>query len=40
MRRHKLSRRTSKKMFRKSSSRFHKKNLMGSNYVMRGGIRL
>ena len=40
MRRHKLSRRSSKKMFRKSASRFHKRNLMGADHVMRGGIRL
>lgn len=40
MRRRKLSRRSSKKMFRKGASRMHKKNLSGSHYVMRGGIRL
>lgn len=40
MRRHKLSRVRSKKMFRKGAKRVHKRNLSGSHYVMRGGIRL
>lgn len=40
MRRHKLSRRSSRRMFSKSASRFHKRNLMGSMNLMRGGIRM
>lgn len=43
MRRHKLSRRGSKKYFTKAAGRLHKKNLMssaGGSYAMRGGIRL
>lgn len=40
MRRKKLSKRGSKKMFRKGASRVHKRNMQGSHYVMRGGIRL
>lgn len=35
-----LSRRHSRKMFRKGASRIHKRNLQGGHYVMRGGIRL
>lgn len=38
MRRKRLSRRTSKKMFKKSASRTHKRNL--GHVPMRGGIRL
>ena len=40
MRRRRLSRSGSKRMFRKGASRIHKRNLQGSHYVMRGGIRL
>ena len=40
MRRHKLGRRHSKKLFRKTASRVHKRNLQGASYVMRGGIRM
>lgn len=40
MRRHKLSRRSSRKMFRKGAKRIHRRNLSGAGYVMRGGIRL
>jgi hypothetical protein len=38
MRRHKMSNRHSKKLFSKTASRTHKKNL--SSNPMRGGIRL
>lgn len=40
MRRNKLSRRTSKRIFRKTADRFHKRNLMGAAHGMRGGIRM
>jgi hypothetical protein len=38
MRRHKLNRRSSRKMFRKGASKVHKKNI--SSGLARGGIRL
>lgn len=40
--RHKMSRRSSKKSFRRGANRVHKKNMMsssGGTFVMRGGIR-
>lgn len=38
-RRHKLSKRSSKKLFHKTASKVHKKNLSG-RYMSRGGTRL
>ena len=39
--RHRISRGSSKRMFRATASRVHPKNISsGSSYVMRGGIRL
>lgn len=43
MKRHKMSRRSSGKYFTRAANRVHPKNTMssvGSNYAMRGGIRL
>lgn len=41
MRRHKMSRHSSRKSFRRGASFTHRKNLSsGSGFVMRGGIRL
>lgn len=39
MKRQKISRQVSKRVFRKTASRTHRKNV-GSQVVMRGGIRL
>ena len=39
-RRRKMSRHKSKKLFRKTAQKTHKKNFQGSNRAMRGGIRL
>lgn len=42
-RRYKMSRRSSHRSFSRGANRLHKKNLLsssGSQYVMRGGIRL
>jgi len=40
MKRSKMSNRKSKKLFSKTASRTHRKNITGANTVMRGGIRL
>lgn len=40
MRRSKLSKRSSKRNFRRTASRVHRKNGMGASAMMRGGIRL
>ena len=40
MRRHKMSRRGSKKLFRRAASKTHRKNVQRQRPVMRGGIRL
>lgn len=40
MKRNKLSSRKSKKLFSKTASKTHSRNIVGANTVMRGGIRL
>lgn len=40
MKRMKMSKKSSKKLFSRTASRTHKKNIVGANTVMRGGIRL
>lgn len=40
MRRHHMSRSSSKRSFRKGASNVHHLNSSGAKYVMRGGIRL
>lgn len=40
MRRHSMSRRSSKRSFRRGASQVHSLNSSGARYVMRGGIRL
>ena len=40
MSRHRLSRRGSRKLFRKTASRLHRRNMQSGHFVMRGGIRL
>ena len=40
MRRRRLNRSKSKKMFRKGASRAHRKNFTSSARIMRGGLRL
>lgn len=40
MKRHKMSRGKSRRIFRKTASRTHKRNVSGAGAVMRGGIRL
>lgn len=36
----KLGRRHSRKLFRRTANRTHKRNLLGGGHVMRGGIRM
>jgi len=40
MKRHKMGGKSSKKLFSRTASMTHKKNLPGARTVMRGGIRL
>lgn len=40
MKRHKMSSKSSKRLFSKTAARTHSRNIVGASTVMRGGIRL